>query len=659
MMKKLKNKIKMIGTTATFCIGFLVFIFMASAGMQFVKAAYEEPTAEAPQGNIFVPLTASSDYQAKKGFLQLNPLYNPYGTLPDILYPLEVYGPNDVYINDLQVPAGGNFIVDTDTLYVDGLNSRVGVGTTTPATLLEIVGGGLTVGNATSPVSGAAISSTSDTFGVYGESTGVNSVSVLGQSTSASGIGVYGFGGTGIRAESTVSSAVTGSSSAQYDPAAAVKVAGIYGQARGLGAWAGYFVQRVFGSEQIVGRAFIPNRLQYSQVPYTSGWEVREISDSSGSAPTDIVFDGTYIWTANNEADTVSRFRSADGVKIADYSAGTQPQRIIFDGTAIWVSNGNGDLTEISAIDGSVVGTIVTGYAGSGADLLFDGQDLWLTFGVDGEIVKVDPSSGSVDSYAVGDDPTMMAFDGTNIWVINTTSNNISKIEIDTGTVTNDIYNFGALKPTTIIYDSTYLWVGVEQPTGGEDSIFKIDPSSATPILAGSYSITSNPVSVRSVIFDGINIWVSYEDNSLSYLTRIMSAAGEVQESVAYGGVSECSGASGIVFDGSYIWLSDEVCADTYSLHKFYSGSGLGITDLAGSVSLYGTMPSTAQAGSFATAGEANIGANLTVIGDLVVPNNIWEGTSDIVKSFGTSCDDGQFVKGINTGTDELNCRSL
>ena len=39
--------------------------------------------------------------------------------------------------------AGGNFTVDTDTLFVDAVNNRVGIGTTTPATALQVTGSGM------------------------------------------------------------------------------------------------------------------------------------------------------------------------------------------------------------------------------------------------------------------------------------------------------------------------------------------------------------------------------------------------------------------------------------------------------------------------------------------------------------------------------------
>ncbi len=604
-MKTLKRKIKLLSKTAVGCMGFVIIIFVLSFGINIARAAWEDPSAEAPYGNIYVPLNVGPENQAKKGRLLLDPLYNPYGSSPGIDYPLEVRGPQDVYINYLEID--NNLTVDTDTLYVNGDTDQVGIGTLEPelGTKLEVVGGGVSVGSGESPVIGigitASTSGTEYTYGIYGLSLGVDQPSIYGQGTGANSIGVYGLNtssGYGIYAESTGASAVVGTTTAPFDTSSDI-VAGIYARARGLGAWAGYFEQRLYGSDDIVGRKFVPNRLQYSQIPYTAGWELRQIN---GLAPTDIVFDGTYLWSANGINGTVSRIRASDGVLIGTYTIGAQVDQITFDGNYIWVDTVDGNVNRFSVqsfTEPLIIDSVASGLAANANDIAFDGTAVWATYnGVVNNLVKINASTLAVEgTYTAGTDPTMMAFDGANIWVINTTSNNISKIEVDTETVTNNIYNFGALKPTTIIYDSTYLWVGVEQPAGGNDSVFKIDPFDMT--LIGSYSISLNPVSVRGVTFDGINVWVSYEDGSLSYLTRILSATGQVFESVAYGGAVKCSGASGIAFDGSHVWLSDKTCADTFSLHQFYSGSGLGLTDLAGTVTLYGTMPGTAQPGSF------------------------------------------------------------
>ncbi len=265
-----------------------------------VSAAWNPPAAQPPAGNVFAPLNTSPDNQAKKGRLLLDPFYNPYGELPSFQYQLTVRGSRDTYINDFIVTPNGTLGVDNDTLYVSGDDHRIGVRTASPDTLLEVAGG-VVIGDDATGVSGSALVSGSElSYGVLGETQADTVASVLGRGIGAGSIGVYGLhtSGIGIRAQSISGSAVVGSTAAALDRNSGVsKVAGIYAQAEGLGAWAGYFTKQVIGSDEVLARAFVPNRLQQSQYPYTIGWEMREIIGSERIEPQHILYDGTWLWT--------------------------------------------------------------------------------------------------------------------------------------------------------------------------------------------------------------------------------------------------------------------------------------------------------------------------------------------------------------------------
>jgi len=134
------------------------------------------------------------------------------------------------------------------------------------------------------------------------------------------------------------------------------------------------------------------------------------------------------------------------------------------------------------------------------------------------------------------------------------------------------------------------------------------------------------------------------ERSEYLHLTRLVAATGQIVESIPVSGSDQVSGA---VFDGSSIWLGGRNF-DRNTLAQYYSGSGLGLTDLAGSVALQSAIRSDkTQPGSFSISGSADFGAKLTVVGDLVVQNNVWGGSSDTMGYFGQSCPEGQFAKGI------------
>ena len=240
--------------------------------------------------------------------------------------------------------------------------------------------------------------------------------------------------------------------------------------------------------------------------------------------------------------------------------------------------------------------------------------------------------------------------------MLNSAAENLSKIKVSDGTVTNAIYDaeFNGLVPSALVFDGTYLWVGTSNGDIDGNNIFKFDINDSS--IDGKYNISTDPVSVRSLGWDGASIWTTYNNASgQSFYSWINTAPDSVMGGVAYG---ICSGAAGAVFDGSSLWLMDENCSAT--LRQIYTGRGWGLTDLGGGITLYDRLLVNQQAGSFSLSGEANIGADLIVVGDLVVSGNRWGGSSDSQPAFGTGCADGQFAKGVSMSANNLlNCRGL
>lgn len=62
---------------------------------------------------------------------------------------------------------------------------------------------------------------------------------------------------------------------------------------------------------------------------------------AANGAIADLLFDGTIIWTANFDDQTVSMIYAADGSLLAAFPIGTNPQRLAFDGSAFWILASN------------------------------------------------------------------------------------------------------------------------------------------------------------------------------------------------------------------------------------------------------------------------------------------------------------------------------
>ncbi len=388
------------------------------------QAAWEEPSSQAPDGNVYGLLTTGSEHQAKKGNLILDPLYNPFGDTPSTLYPLDVRGTRDAYINSFDLANPGNLTVDTDTLYVNGTNHNIGMGTTTPSSSfkLDVENGSANAGSTASPITnGPAISINTAGAGYYaatGETTG-NQAAVRGES--ASGPGVYALNkanGTGLHAFSSEASAVVGLINAPFDPS--VITAAVYGEATGIGAWAGYFQQRIYTTGTLVGGKFVPNRLQQSQVPFTSGWEVRQVTESLFTQPNVTVYDGQYVWAIAGQhwgEEQAYLFDPVDGRLVTSFylrdSGGNivhEVQSGIFAGGYVWLANTYTGTRGVTRIDPITFAVTHFNIGSAGAyDLAYDdktagGPYIWAvtrnTSTYAYTVVRLKPSDGTLQSYS-------------------------------------------------------------------------------------------------------------------------------------------------------------------------------------------------------------------------------------------------------------------
>jgi DNA-binding beta-propeller fold protein YncE len=58
-----------------------------------------------------------------------------------------------------------------------------------------------------------------------------------------------------------------------------------------------------------------------------------------GGGPAAIAFDGTFIWVANFDGNSVTKLQASDGSQMGTYTVGVNPYGIAFDGTHIWTAN--------------------------------------------------------------------------------------------------------------------------------------------------------------------------------------------------------------------------------------------------------------------------------------------------------------------------------
>lgn len=283
---------------------------------------------------------------------------------------------------------------------------------------------------------------------------------------------------------------------------------------------------------------------------------------AGGNSPFGLAFDGSSVWVASNQSDTVSKVNPATGLAVnVTLPAGSGPFDVAFDGTNIWATdNLSGKVSKIVASTGAVVGSgfntsLVSPVAGSGpVGIAFDGTSIWVANSAAGTVSKINPATGAIEAEfqtSVGipgvlpedASPTGVAFDGSNIWVTNNLTGTVSKIDRSNNTFVEFETNNGQQpQPWGVAFDGTNIWVANDVT----NSVVKMNPLTGG-ILS---SFPTGGTLPQEVVFDGSHIWVS--NNASRNVSKIDPAA-----DIVIGTIDTGLNPQGIVFDGTNIWVAN------------------------------------------------------------------------------------------------------
>jgi hypothetical protein len=143
-------------------------------------------------------------------------------------------------------------------------------------------------------------------------------------------------------------------------------------------------------------------------------------------------------------------------------------------------------------------------------------------------------------AFPTGVEPTGIAFDGADIWVTNNSGNTVTELAAATGAVLNT-FNVG-LKPYGAAFDGANIWVA----NYGTNNVTKLQASTGN--LVQNYTVGTGPVGIA---FDGANIWVT--NHTGNTVTKLVAATGQVLNTYNVG-----NGPYGVAFDGTNIWVANE-----------------------------------------------------------------------------------------------------
>lgn len=573
-MKRIRSVIQQTHLIARLGIVAVLVCVGSGVTVSMVQAEWIEPSLPPPQQVFPELLTIGGEHQAKSGYLQLDPDYNPNEDTSlhfDPRRPLDIHGTGlwvgspHMYIDELRV--------DTDTLYVSSANDWVGVGTTTqtPGYQLLVDEGTLRAGTVSAPILGPAIRATStDAVGLYGDA---------GSAGRAGIYGIYsGTGGWAVRGEASTQVGVRGESAAGtgiYATTQSSTNAAVYAENTNNG-WAAYFDGRAGTTGELIVQRFLATYPQTSLIPFAQPRIVSNIQVSDGDIGAlfkpSLAFDGQYVWVANqsedNAGNNVYKIRSIDRQIVASY--------------------------HVQGVDATVV------------DMQFDGRYLWFVSSGAGDnsILKFDPIAGKLvsvcssldpdaDAYNWGAEPRQLAVTTEQgevfVWSVNAQGGDVTKFDRECeqigvyplGTTGVDNYlsrlddNGWDIQPSGLIYANDALWTVTSSrcvspgspPTtfgscyaGGScsggmscqlmtENLLRINPADGSV----TDRIVTGLEAPGSFLFDGVYMWVvSTVASEEHLLSKVRISDGHIME----GYPKDLGSASlSLTFDGTYLWV--------------------------------------------------------------------------------------------------------
>lgn len=194
--------------------------------------------------------------------------------------------------------------------------------------------------------------------------------------------------------------------------------------------------------------------------------------------------------------------------------------------------------------------------------IAFDGANVWVTNYNSNNVTKLRASDGALQgTFSVGSLPFGIAFDGANIWVTNSSSNNVTKLRASDGACVGTCTFSVGNGPSGVAFDGANIWVA----NFGSNNVTKLRASDGACVGTCTFAVGTNP---RGVAFDGANIWVAnFGSNNV---TKLRASDGANLGAFAVG-----FNPRGVAFDGANVWVANSG-SDTVTKLRSNDGSNQG-----------------------------------------------------------------------------------
>ena len=173
-----------------------------------------------------------------------------------------------------------------------------------------------------------------------------------------------------------------------------------------------------------------------------------------GNGPSAIAYGDGSIWVANGLSGTVSRIDPEVNRVVDTINVGNDPAGIAYADGSIWVANaGDHTIMKVDVDTDKPSKTLEIG----GTELAVGDGTLWATDTAANQVVRIDPSTGDVQTIAVGNGPTGIAFGNGSAWVANSLDGTLTRIDPETNSVV--AVTAVGNGPAAVTTDARDVWV--------------------------------------------------------------------------------------------------------------------------------------------------------------------------------------------------------
>jgi hypothetical protein len=216
--------------------------------------------------------------------------------------------------------------------------------------------------------------------------------------------------------------------------------------------------------------------------------------------------------TAPGNLYRIDPSQPAGAVMTVAGSLGGSSTGITFDGSRIWTANNDGSISIVTpgATIPWTVTTVTTGF-NAPVGILYDGANIWVTDFIVNTLLKLDSAGAVLQTVTVGNGPGLPTFDGGNIWVPNNFPSSVSVVRASSGAVLQTLTGNGLSHPTAAAFDGQRVLI--TNFSGNSVSLWKA--ADLTPLGFFPTGPATNPLGACS---DGINFWIAL--NGANQLAR-------------------------------------------------------------------------------------------------------------------------------------------